>query len=80
MKKLTITVDDDVYEYLHKVIGRGNISRCLNNAARGVIRDRLPVFPRNGGEHWVDRMAGTATVKDGMTTTDEVMKFLRGDD
>ena len=34
MKKLTITVDDDVYDGLHTRIGRGNISRFLNNMAR----------------------------------------------
>ncbi len=34
MKKLTITVDDEVYKGLHAHIGRGNISRFLNNMAR----------------------------------------------
>ena len=34
MKKLTITVDDEVYKGLHTVIGRGNISRFLNDMAR----------------------------------------------
>ena len=34
MKKLTITIDDEVYRGLHTVIGRGNISRFLNNMAR----------------------------------------------
>jgi predicted CopG family antitoxin len=34
MKKLTITVDDDVYNGLHATIGRGNISRFINNMAR----------------------------------------------
>ena len=33
-KKLTITVDDDVYEGLHAVIGRRRISRFLNDLAR----------------------------------------------
>jgi predicted CopG family antitoxin len=32
-KKLTITVDDDVYEGLHSVVGRRRISRFLNDLA-----------------------------------------------
>lgn len=34
VKKLTITVDDDVYAGLHSRIGRRRISRFLNNLAR----------------------------------------------
>lgn len=34
MKKLTITVDDDVYAGLHGRIGRRQISRFLNDLAR----------------------------------------------
>jgi len=33
-KKLTITVDDEVYLGLHSVIGRRRISRFLNDLAR----------------------------------------------
>ena len=33
-KKLTITVDDEVYQGLHSVIGRRRISRFLNDFAR----------------------------------------------
>ncbi len=33
-KKLTITVDDEVYVGLHRVIGRRRISRFLNDLAR----------------------------------------------
>ena len=33
-KKLTITVDDEVYEGLHNVVGRRRISRFLNDLAR----------------------------------------------
>jgi predicted CopG family antitoxin len=33
-KKLTITVDDDVYQGLHHVTGRRRISRFLNDLAR----------------------------------------------
>jgi hypothetical protein len=34
MKKLTITVDDDVYAGLHQTVGRRRISRFLNDLAR----------------------------------------------
>jgi hypothetical protein len=41
-RKLTITVEDSVYRGLHKVVGRGNISRFLNDSARPhVVRDGL---------------------------------------
>jgi predicted CopG family antitoxin len=33
-KKLTITVDDEVYAGLHNIIGRRRISRFLNDLAR----------------------------------------------
>jgi predicted CopG family antitoxin len=33
-KKLTITVDDEVYAGLHNVVGRRRISRFLNDLAR----------------------------------------------
>ena len=33
-KKLTITVDDEVYEGLHHIVGRRRISRFLNDLAR----------------------------------------------
>jgi len=39
-KKLTITVDDDVYEGLHTVIGRRRISQFLNNLARPHLMPR----------------------------------------
>ncbi len=32
-KKLTITVDEEVYDGLHRVIGRRHISRFLNELA-----------------------------------------------
>lgn len=34
MRKLTITVDDDVYAGLYAQIGKGNISRFINDIAR----------------------------------------------
>jgi hypothetical protein len=33
-KKLTITIDAEVYDGLHAVIGRGRISRFLSDLAR----------------------------------------------
>ena len=38
-KKLTITVDDDVYTGLHSRIGRRRISRFLNDLARPHVSD-----------------------------------------
>lgn len=41
-RKLTITVEDSVYRGLHKVVGRHNISRFLNDLARPhVVCDQL---------------------------------------
>jgi hypothetical protein len=41
-KKLTITVDDEIYAGLHAVIGRRRISRFLNDLARPhVLRQDL---------------------------------------
>jgi predicted CopG family antitoxin len=46
-KKLTITVDDDVYAGLHSVIGLRKISRFLNDLARPhVMRQDLAADPR----------------------------------
>jgi predicted CopG family antitoxin len=39
-KKLTITVDDEVYAGLHGVIGRRRISRFLNDLARPHVLSR----------------------------------------
>jgi predicted CopG family antitoxin len=39
-KKLTITVDDEVYEGLHSRIGRRRISRFLNDLARPHVAQR----------------------------------------
>ena len=39
-KKLTITVEDEVYEGLHNVIGRRRISRFLNDLARPHVLQR----------------------------------------
>jgi predicted CopG family antitoxin len=41
-KKLTITVDEEVYHGLHRVVGRRRISQFLNDLARPhVVRDAL---------------------------------------
>lgn len=41
-KKLTITVEDDVYSGLHSIVGRRKISRFLNDLARPhVLRSEL---------------------------------------
>ena len=38
-KKLTITIDENVYEGLHKNIGRGKISRFIENLVRPHVID-----------------------------------------
>lgn len=38
-KKLTITIDDDVYEGLYRRVGRRKISRFLENLARPHVVD-----------------------------------------
>ena len=41
-KKLTITIDENVYKGLHQVVGRGNISRFIEDLLRPhVINQRL---------------------------------------
>ncbi len=41
-KKLTISIDDRVYDGLHAVIGRGNIGKFLEDLARPfVVEDSL---------------------------------------
>ena len=39
-KKLTITIDEEVYKGLHAVIGRGRISRFLEDLARPHVISR----------------------------------------
>jgi predicted CopG family antitoxin len=39
-KKLTITIDDEVYAGLHSIIGRRRISRFLNELARPHVTGR----------------------------------------
>ena len=41
-KKLTITVSEEVYKGLHRVVGRGRISRFLEDLARPhVVKQKL---------------------------------------
>ena len=40
MKKLTITVYDEVYAGLHQVVGRRRISRFLNELARPYVTNQ----------------------------------------
>ena len=41
-KKLTITVSEEVYKGLHRVVGRGRISRFLEDLARPhVVRKKM---------------------------------------
>jgi hypothetical protein len=43
-KKLTISIDDRVYDGLHAVVGRGNIGKFLEDLARPfVVTDTLAV-------------------------------------
>jgi predicted CopG family antitoxin len=67
-KKLTITVDDEVYTGLHSVVGRRRISRFLNDLARPhVLRDDLADGYRamaadetreREAMEWVENLAG----------------------
>ena len=36
-KKLTITLDEEVYKGLHEVVGRGKIGKFLENLARPIV-------------------------------------------
>jgi len=41
-KKLTITVDDDVYDELQTIVGRGKIGKFLQDLARSsAVRNQL---------------------------------------
>ena len=39
MRKLTLTVDDDVYEGLHARVGAGRISRFVNDLVRPLVSE-----------------------------------------
>jgi predicted CopG family antitoxin len=67
-KKLTITVDDDVYAGLHSTIGRRRISRFLNDLARPhVLQEELVAGYRAmaadetreaEADEWVENLTG----------------------
>jgi predicted CopG family antitoxin len=67
-KKLTITVDDEVYAGLHSVVGRRRISRFLNELARRhVLQADLAAGYRamaadeereREASEWVDNLTG----------------------
>ena len=67
MQKLTITVDQDVYDGLYRKVGRGRISRFLNDLAREKVTDDLAADylaasqdPAREAEadEWVEGLAG----------------------
>jgi len=67
-KKLTITLDEEVYRGLHAVIGRGRISRFLEDLARPhvVSRDLEAAYREMAGdevreaeaEEWAEGLIG----------------------
>jgi hypothetical protein len=46
-KKLTLSIDEAVYEGLHRVVGRGNISRFIDEDLDGPCARRSLTFGRN---------------------------------
>ena len=67
-KKLTILIDDAVYEGLHRVVGRGGISKFIENLARPHVAQRdLTTEYREAAKdaarerearHWCESLAG----------------------
>ena len=67
-KKLTITIDEHVYEGLYKMIGRGNISQFIESLIRPHVMDAdlelayqqmAQDETREGEAHeWVEAMIG----------------------
>jgi len=67
-RKLTITVDDEVYAGLHSVIGRRRISRFLNDLARPHVlqSDLVEAYRAMAADEerereaveWVENLAG----------------------
>lgn len=68
MRKLTISIDDTVYDGLHTMFGRGKIGKFLEDLARPyVVKDRLDeCYARMSADanresearEWVDAFAG----------------------
>ncbi len=52
-KKLTITIDEEVYKGLHAVVGRGRISRFLEDLARPhvISRDLEAAYREMAGDN-----------------------------
>jgi hypothetical protein len=73
MKKLTISVDDDVYKNLYTYIGRGKISHFLNDMARDFISVHSNKTITTG-KQLIDSMAGKSSIT---MTTDDIMKLTR---
>jgi hypothetical protein len=38
MKKLTLLIDDDIYDGLHRSVGRGNIGRFISDKVRPYLQ------------------------------------------
>jgi hypothetical protein len=52
-RKLTITIADDVYQGLHQQIGRGEISRFIENAVRPYLVTTDTVAEREATD-WIE--------------------------
>jgi hypothetical protein len=67
-KKLTISVDADVYEGLHSIVGRRRISRFINDLARPHVTGRgleeayramaADEERESEAEEWIEGLAG----------------------
>jgi predicted CopG family antitoxin len=74
-KKLTITVDDEVYAGLHSIVGRRRISRFLNELARPHVlrRDLAEAYKAMAADEererdaaeWVENLTGDITDEPG---------------
>ncbi len=74
MKKLTITVDDEVYQGLHSQIGTGRISRFVNDLVRPYVSEAsledgyramaADVEREREAEAWCEALIGDILVDD----------------
>jgi hypothetical protein len=74
MRKLTITVDEDVYVGLRSKIGRRRISRFLNDLAKPLVTEdallegyrqmALDGVREDEADEWVEALIGDATRDD----------------
>ncbi len=70
LKKLTINLDNEVYQALHKIVGQGNISQFVDR----LVRPHLNKFPRVSvaeGRGCVAHMGRVATEEDVKRATKE---------